>query len=46
MELRLSARGHAPLVAYADLAEFEHMCLSITTDIVVYRHVYCTQSTF
>jgi len=26
MELRLSARGHAPLVAYADLAEFEHMC--------------------
>jgi len=26
MELRLSARGHAPLVAYANLAEFEYMC--------------------
>jgi len=27
MALRLSARGHAPLVAYADLVEFDLMCL-------------------
>jgi len=26
MASRLSARGHAPLVAYADLAEFDSMC--------------------